>query len=94
MAVRAAFSSATGMGGAGSGLEGSAGGAGARAHQSPSRRSAGPSTHTVSSLGKSGLAAFPSGCTRPHVLTPKCGKTRSRTHVPAGSETPLRPAAS
>eukprot|EP00969_Alexandrium_andersonii_P364426 15464120-Alexandrium_andersonii.AAC.1 len=57
MAARAAFSSATGMGDAGSPLEGSGGGAGARAHQSPPRRSAGPSTQTLSSPGSSGLLA-------------------------------------
>eukprot|EP00969_Alexandrium_andersonii_P131817 5829564-Alexandrium_andersonii.AAC.1 len=61
MAARAAFSSATGMGGTGSGLKGFADGAGTCARQSPSRRSAGPSTHALSSLGKSGSVALPGG---------------------------------
>eukprot|EP00969_Alexandrium_andersonii_P109600 4834939-Alexandrium_andersonii.AAC.1 len=82
------------MGGTGSGLEDSSGGAGTKAHQSPSLRSAGPSTHTASSRGISILGACSpaaNGVTRNDT---KCGKTRSHTHVPAGSETPLRPAAS
>eukprot|EP00969_Alexandrium_andersonii_P029985 1307899-Alexandrium_andersonii.AAC.1 len=57
MAARAALASATGMGGTGPGLEGSSGGAGTSARQSPSLRSAGPSTHAASSRGVSILGA-------------------------------------
>eukprot|EP00969_Alexandrium_andersonii_P263975 11667527-Alexandrium_andersonii.AAC.1 len=82
------------MGGAGSGLERSEDGAGASARQSPSRRSAGPNTHTLSSLGSSSLLASPIGVCVVTCADTKCGKTSSRTHVPAGNEAPLRPAAS
>eukprot|EP00969_Alexandrium_andersonii_P182401 8059469-Alexandrium_andersonii.AAC.1 len=58
MAVRAAFASATGMGGTGSSFADPSGGAGTRAYQSPSLRSAGPSKHTASSPGSSSLAAW------------------------------------
>eukprot|EP00969_Alexandrium_andersonii_P216419 9558756-Alexandrium_andersonii.AAC.1 len=68
------------MGGAGSGSEGSTGEAGTSAHQSPSRRPAGPSTHTWSSPGKSGLVALLGGVYSATRADTRCGNTRSHTH--------------
>eukprot|EP00969_Alexandrium_andersonii_P087333 3852666-Alexandrium_andersonii.AAC.1 len=80
MAVRAAASSATGTGGTDFGSAGSSGGAGTRAHQSPSLRAAGPSKRTASSLGSCGSAAGLSAVKGVTSSDTKCGKTRSHTH--------------
>eukprot|EP00969_Alexandrium_andersonii_P339917 15025779-Alexandrium_andersonii.AAC.1 len=63
------------MGCTGSGLEGSSGGAGTSAHQSPSLRSAGLSTHAASSPGIPNLGACSSAVDEVTCSDTKCGKT-------------------
>eukprot|EP00969_Alexandrium_andersonii_P316805 13996612-Alexandrium_andersonii.AAC.1 len=75
MAVRAAVSSATGTGGTDFGSAGSSEGAGTRAHQSPSLRSAGPSRRTASSRGSCSCAAGHSATKGVTSSDTRCGKT-------------------
>eukprot|EP00969_Alexandrium_andersonii_P230463 10177553-Alexandrium_andersonii.AAC.1 len=82
------------MGGTDFGSAHSSEGAGTRAHQSPSLRSAGASRRTASSRGSCSCAARHSATEGVTSSDTKCGKTRSHAHVPAGKDTPLRPAAS